>query len=233
MVDVTDPNLDEELALCRAGHRLIAGIDEAGRGPMAGPVVAAAVILPLDNPHRLTQTLAGVQDSKRLTASQRDYLFPKILGVALAVGVGVVSPQIIDTIGITRAARLAMLGALNRLGHRPDHLLIDGFELPDPPAPQRAIIQGDQKCLSVAAASIAAKVTRDRIMRDLDEVYPGYGFARHKGYITRDHKLALYHQGPSPVHRLSFAPVQTVLMWRRIYCPAVCHGTVHFPQSSV
>lgn len=184
---------------------------------MAGPVVAAAVILPLDSPNTLYQALAGLQDSKLLTPPQRAHFFEKIRDLALAVGVGVVSPQVIDTIGIAAAARLAMLGAINRLGHQPDHLLVDGFELPHPPAAQRAIIQGDQRCLSIAAASVVAKVTRDHLMVDLDRIHPGYGLAQHKGYVTQAHKLTLYERGPSPVHRLSYAPVQLALSHRRIW----------------
>lgn len=217
MSDAQDPNLDDELALRQAGHRLIAGVDEAGRGAMAGPVVAAAVILPLDSPELILELLSGLQDSKLLTVAQRDRFFEKVQDVALAVGVGSASPKIIDAIGIALAAKLAMLGAISRLGHQPDHLLIDAFELPRPPAPQRAIIGGDRKCLSIAAASVIAKVTRDRMMVDLDSIYPGYGLARHKGYVTRAHKLALYEQGPLPIHRMTYAPVQLALTRRRVW----------------
>lgn len=213
------PSLDEELALWHAGQRLVAGIDEAGRGAMAGPVVAAAVILPPDAPDALLRSLAGLRDSKLLTASQRDHYFDKIQRIALAAGVGTVSPLIIDTVGIAPAARLAMLGAISRLGYRPDHLLIDAFELPHPPAPQRAIVRGDRKCLSIAAASVIAKVSRDRLMIELDRAYPDYGLARHKGYITQAHKLAVYRHGPSPIHRMSYAPVRFVLARRRTFHP--------------
>lgn len=212
-----DPSLDEELILHRAGRHFIAGVDEAGRGAMAGPVVSAAVILPLDSPDRLRQVLSGVRDSKLLSPSQRNAYLYIIHKTALAVGVGMMSPEIIDTIGIAWAAKLAMLGAVNRLGHPPDYLLVDAFELPRPPAPQRAITRGDRRCLSIAAASVVAKVTRDRLMVDLDDAYPGYGFARHKGYVTRAHKLALYERGPSPVHRMSYAPVQFVIAHRRFF----------------
>ncbi len=211
MVDPVAPNLDEELALREAGYRYIAGVDEAGRGAMAGPVVASAVILPLDVPDTLCETLAGVRDSKLLTPAERDACFDVIHATALALGAGVVSPAIIDTVGIAHAARLAMRGAIGRLGHHPDFLLLDAFELPAPPAPQRAIIKGDRKSLTIAAASIIAKVTRDRLMMELDDVYPGYHLASHKGYVTQAHKLALYKQGPSPIHRVSYAPVQFVL----------------------
>lgn len=220
MADAQIPNLDEELTLRDAGFALIAGIDEAGRGAMAGPVVAAAVILPLDDPAALYVALNGVRDSKLLTPSQRDRLFDVIHAHVPAVGVGMAWPVIIDTIGIAKAARLAMRGAVSRLGHTPDHLLIDAFELPAPPAPQRAIVKGDRKCLSIAAASIIAKVTRDRLMIKLDDVYPGYGLAGHKGYVTRAHKLAVYEYGPSPIHRMSYAPVQLVLAHQRGRLPS-------------
>jgi len=217
MGEMRDPNLDEELALWRAGHHLIAGIDEAGRGAMAGPVVAAAVILPLDAPNALRRTLAGLRDSKLLTAAQREKYFHLIHRTALAVGVGMASAPVIDAVGIAPAARLAMRGAVSRLGHPPDHLLIDAFELPHPPAPQRAIIKGDRKCLSIAAASVIAKVTRDRLMVQLDDVYPDYGLARHKGYVTQAHKLALHQHGPLAIHRLSYAPVQAELARRHVW----------------
>lgn len=210
------PTLDEELALYQAGHPLIAGVDEAGRGAMAGPVVAAAVILPLNAPAKLRQMLAGLRDSKLLSAAQRDTFFDRIRAIALAVGVGVVSPYVIDTIGIAPAARLAMSGAVRRLGHSPDYLLLDAFELPHLALPQRAIIHGDRKCLSIAAASVIAKVTRDRLMSELGRVYPGYGLAQHKGYATRAHRLALYQHGPSPIHRMSYAPVRRALTRRRV-----------------
>lgn len=215
MPDVPDPTLDEEVALRDAGHHLIAGVDEAGRGAMAGPVVAAAVVLPLSAPGVLLQTLAGVRDSKLLTPAQRADFFDHIRDTALAVGVGMAWPVVIDSIGVAKAAQVAMMGALSRLGHQPDFLLLDAFELPHPPAPQRAIIKGDQKSLSIAAASIIAKVTRDRLMIELDEAYPGYGLAGHKGYVTRAHKLAVYQHGPSPIHRRSYAPVRFVLACRR------------------
>jgi ribonuclease HII len=217
MGEMRDPNLAEELALWRAGLHLIAGIDEAGRGAMAGPVVAAAVILPLHAPDALCRTLAGLRDSKLLTPSKRDHFFDLIHRTALAIGVGAASAPVIDTVGIAPAARLAMLGAISRLGHQPDHLLIDAFELPCPPAPQRAIIKGDRKCLSIAAASVIAKVTRDRLMVELDAAYPEYGLARNKGYVTQAHKLALHHHGPTSIHRLSYAPVQAELARRHAW----------------
>ena len=172
----------QERALMRQGHALVAGIDEAGRGAWAGPVVAAAVILP-DNAMRLA-ALRGVRDSKLLTPAQRQALFDKIHQAALAVGVGMASHAEIDDMGIVPATRLAMQRAVERLAPAPDALLIDALKLPDVPLPQRVLFHADTLCLSVAAASIVAKVTRDRLMVELDAQYPGYGFARHKGYGT-------------------------------------------------
>lgn len=202
-----EPSLEVELELFAAGCRLIAGVDEAGRGAMAGPVVAAAVILPVDASDALCGTLAGLRDSKLLTAQQRDEFFTLIHACARAVGISTVSPNVIDTIGIAAAARLAMRGSVSRLGHQADHLLVDAFSVPGVPTPQQGIIKGDQKCLSIAAASVVAKVTRDRLMVNLDECYPGYGLARHKGYVTAAHKQVLFERGPTEVHRLSYAPV--------------------------
>ena len=203
-----EPHLEHELALHHQGHHLIAGVDEAGRGALAGPVVAAAVILPLDDPDALLAALHQVRDSKLLSPHHREQLFETIRHTAIAVGVAAVSPLLIDVLGIARAARLAMREAVVRLSCKPDFLLVDGFELTDSPAPQRAIIQGDRQSLSIAAASIVAKVSRDRMMIELDDRYPGYGLARHKGYGTRDHRLALHERGPSLIHRFSYAPVR-------------------------
>lgn len=182
---------------------------------MAGPVVAAAVILPVDGSDALCRALAGLRDSKLLTGRQRDRFYDLIYVCALAVGVGSASPDIIDSIGIGAAAKLAMRGAVGRLGHQADHLLVDAFNVPGVPTPQQGIVKGDQKCLSIAAASVVAKVTRDRLMIDLDARYPGYGLARHKGYVTPAHKQALFERGPTPIHRLSYAPVATVVQHRR------------------
>ena len=205
-----EPDLREEMALYAEGYRHVAGLDEAGRGSWAGPVVAGAVIFPIDRPD-LSQQLEGVRDSKQLTPRQRDYLYPIIESTALAVGVGSVPPGEIDELGIVSATRQAMYLAIAQLDLPPDFLLIDFLNLPRPSIPQKSITRGDALSLSIAAASIVAKVTRDRWMVQLDARYPGYGFARHKGYGTRQHREALACFGPSPVHRLSYAPMKLML----------------------
>jgi len=201
------PDLQEERALQAQGFAQVAGIDEAGRGAWAGPVVAAAVVLPLDRPD-LAHALRGVRDSKQCTPRQRDELFDRIREVALAVGVGSVPPERVDDVGILPATRQAMTQAVGRLGVAPDALLIDALRLPDLSLPQRPLIKGDARSLSIAAASIVAKVSRDRAMVALDARYGDYGFGQHKGYGTRGHQQALASLGPSPVHRLSFAPLR-------------------------
>ena len=188
----------------RAGMFRVAGVDEAGRGPLAGPVVAAAVVV--TPAHRIR----GVCDSKLLPPERREELFVTIHERALAVGVSIVDHDTIDRVNILQATRLAMLDALARLPAPPDFVLTDFVALPDVPCPQRNLVDGDARCASVAAASIVAKVTRDRIMRDLDKQFPEYGFARHKGYATADHLAALDRFGPCPVHRRTFAGV-----WRQ------------------
>ncbi len=200
------PTLAEELAWAARGSRLIAGIDEVGRGAWAGPVVAAAVILPPDTSD-LPERLAGVRDSKLMTPSAREEALPRILSAALAVAIGSSSVEEIDRLGILAATRQAMQRAIEGLSVRPDALILDHVTLPVP-IPQRAFPRADQTSLSVAAASVVAKVTRDRGMADLDDLYPGYGFAQHKGYGTAAHAAALERLGPSPVHRASFAPIQ-------------------------
>jgi len=204
------PHLREEMALYAAGYCHIAGLDEAGRGSWAGPVVASAVILPPDHPD-LPQQLEGVRDSKQLTPRQRERLYPIIESVALAVAVGIVPAEKIDQVGIVPATRQAMGLAVVHLNLRPDFLLIDFLSLPDLPISQKGITNGDALSLSIAAASIVAKVTRDRLMVGLDAQYPGYGFARHKGYGTRQHRQSLIQLGPSPIHRLSYAPVRLMV----------------------
>ncbi|MGH7324901.1 MAG: ribonuclease HII [Candidatus Rokuibacteriota bacterium] len=188
----------------RTGVIRVAGIDEAGRGPLAGPVVAAAVIIA---PDRRIRRLA---DSKLLTAERREELFHLIREHALAVGIGVVDHEIIDRVNILRATRLAMLEAVRRLAIVPDLIITDFVALPDVGCPQRNLVDGDARCASVAAASIVAKVTRDRLMVDLDGQYPDYGFARHKGYGTPEHLAALDRHGLCPFHRRSF-----VSSWRQ------------------
>ena len=213
----SEPHLDHELQLYRQGYRLIAGVDEAGRGALAGPVVAAAVVLPLETPSELLAALHEVRDSKALTPAHREQLFETIHHVALAVGVGAISPLLIDVLGIAPASRLAMRNAVLRLTPPPDFLLLDAFPLPLLSTPQRAIVRGDRQCLSIAAASIVAKVSRDRMLVELDARYPGYGLARHKGYGTPAHRAALLKHGPSPVHRFSYTPVRrAVVRWGRV-----------------
>ena len=190
----------------------IAGLDEAGRGALAGPVVAAAVILPLDEPQRLEQ-LVEVNDSKQLTAKKRERLYSLIIANALSFGIGSTPPADVDETGIIPATKLAMLLALDQLEPPAGYLLIDGrIRLKRIPVPQQSIIRGDGKSLSIAAASILAKVTRDRIMVELDGRYPQYGFARHKGYGTEFHRDAITRLGPTPEHRMSFSPLRKTLL---------------------
>ena len=178
--------------------RIIAGVDEAGRGCLAGPVVAGAVILDENRP------IHGLRDSKALSEKRRNELFEQIHEKALAYSVGMTAAEEIDRINILRAALLAMEKAVLSLGRKPDFLLIDGNSKTSLPIRQEAIIKGDSKCASIAAASIVAKVTRDRIMTEIETEYPGYGFSRHKGYPTKEHLGALRNLGPCPIHRKSF-----------------------------
>jgi ribonuclease HII len=204
------PSLTYEIGLWADGFRYVAGLDEAGRGAWAGPVVAAAVILPPDRPE-LACHLSGVRDSKMLTATRREDLLDIIEQHALAWGVGAVPPREIDAGGIVPATREAMTLALEALSPPADHLLIDHVSLPELPLPQLSLPKGDAHILSIAAASIVAKVSRDRMMVNLDVEYPGYGFARHKGYGTPQHQAALARLGPSAIHRFSFAPLQRLV----------------------
>ena len=197
-----DELLHLERGLHRTGARAIAGLDEAGRGPLAGPVVAAAVILP-----RPCEWL-GLDDSKRLTSKERQEYARHIMANATAVGRGVVAAARIDRVGIVQATWEAMHQALAGLSTEPDHLLVDGpFPLPAVSIPQTPLVKGDARSLSIAAASVVAKVTRDGIMRRLADKYPQYGFRRHKGYGTPEHLAALHCHGPCPVHRRSFRRV--------------------------
>lgn len=191
--------LQFERAMEAAGFARIAGVDEAGRGPLAGPVVAAAVVL--------AEPVAGLNDSKQLSEAQREGLFELLQAGAHAIGVAVVPADEIDRIGIQQANYAAMARAAQALSPAPDYLLIDGFKVPGLLFPQTRIIKGDARSLSIAAASIIAKVTRDRMMIDYDRAHPEYGFARHKGYGTREHLAALEKHGPCPIHRRSFAPL--------------------------
>jgi ribonuclease HII len=203
------PNLDEEDKLKSQGYELIAGIDEVGRGALAGPVVASAVILP----HPANLSWFGlVRDSKELNSRKRESLFDLISKEAVAVSIGIVPPQVIDSVNILKATKLAMMQAVEKLPKQPTFLLIDRVTLSQCPIPQRGITRGDKTCLSIACASIMAKVTRDRIMEELDIMYPGYGFVQHKGYGTRKHILCLQKLGPSPIHRLYFAPVRNIVV---------------------
>ena len=202
------PNFDEEDKLKSQGYELIAGIDEVGRGALAGPVVAGAVILP----HPANLPWFGlVRDSKELNSRKRESLFALISKEAIAVGIGIVPPQVIDSINILKATKLAMMQAVEKLPKQPNFLLIDRVTLSQCPIPQRGITRGDKSCLSIACASIIAKVTRDRMMEELDIMYPGYGFAQHKGYGTGKHISCLQKLGPSPIHRLYFAPVKNLI----------------------
>lgn len=205
------PDFVEERALWRQGRDLVAGVDEVGRGPLAGPVAAAAVILP---PRADFSWLAHVRDSKELPAAQREELSVYIQRDALAVGVGFVPHGVIDRIGIAEASRQAMLAAIGDLRRRPDCLLIDAFSLKACSLPQKGIIDGDARCITIAAASIVAKVARDRFMEGQDSRFAGYGFAHNKGYATRRHLEALRRLGPCDLHRRSFAPVREMLAGR-------------------
>ena len=209
------PDLHEELTLYAAGHIHIAGIDEAGRGAWAGPVCAAAVVLPL-NLADLADRLTGVRDSKQLSPARREALLPVILQTAEAVGVAWASPAEVDEIGIAPATRRAMARAVAGLNGKVDALLIDYVRLPELDLPQHSLPKADVHCLSVAAASIVAKVTRDRLMVQLDGQFPGYGLARHKGYGTRQHREALARLGPSPIHRMSWRPMQELVLRENI-----------------
>ncbi len=189
----------------KSGYSLIAGIDEAGRGPLAGPVVSAAVVLP-ESFH-----VDDVDDSKQLTPKKRADLFPRIQEAALAVGVGIVAAETIDRINILQAALLSMAKAVENLAIQPDYLLIDGsFPIPMD-LPQNALPKGDSLSISIAAASIIAKVTRDRMMVVFDRTYPEYGFSQHKGYPTRAHREAIRKFGCSPIHRKTFKGVKEYL----------------------
>ncbi len=200
-----DAHMRHERELRAAGFRRIAGIDEVGRGSLAGPVVAAAVILP--ERHRIK----GLRDSKVLTRRRREALYEQILDRAEAVGLGVMEVEVIDRVNILQATKMAMGEAVARLSPPPDHLVIDALSLPYVDLPQRPIIDGDAISASIAAASIVAKVTRDRICAEFDVRYPAYGFAVNKGYGTRRHYDALLAEGPCAWHRRSFAPVRMLL----------------------
>jgi ribonuclease HII len=200
------PSLICEQELWQGGCMRVAGLDEAGRGAWAGPVAAGAVILPPDP--RVLEQLAGVRDSKQMTVRARAIWAARIREAALAWAVGMAASEEIDAIGILPATRLAMRRALEKLSPAPQHLLIDALRLPGIALPQTALIHGDARALSIAAASVLAKTARDALMEGMDAVFPEYGFARHKGYGTRAHQEALARLGPCPHHRMSFAPLK-------------------------
>jgi ribonuclease HII len=209
-VSPLDPDLSEEAALFRGGFSCVAGVDEAGRGAWAGPLVAAAVILPLSD--GATATLPpGIRDSKQLSAVRRSGLYDAIVAEARAVGVGAVAADEIDLLGLTAANELAMVRAVRALSVQPDFVLVDAFKLKSLELPQRGLIKGDQRSLSIAAASIIAKVYRDRWLAALADTYPGYGFERHRGYGAAVHQRALRALGPTPIHRLSYAPLRALV----------------------
>ena len=199
------PSLREEAALREQGFSLIAGLDEVGRGPLAGPVVAGVAILP---PGLTGRWVRMVRDSKLLTPVEREQVLPHLRRAALGLEVGVSSSEEVDRWGIVAATHIAMERALDALSLRPQFLLLDGLPILSLGVPQRAIVKGDARCLSIAAASIAAKVARDRMMCEEAATYPGYGFEAHKGYGTRSHLRALERLGPCRIHRRSFAPLK-------------------------
>lgn len=205
----TRPTLIQEQRLWARGYRRVAGLDEVGRGAWAGPVVAAAVILPPGDPE-LAHHLGAVRDSKLLSPVRREALMGLIGGHALAIGVGAIPPGSIDALGIVAATRRAMHLALGSLASPPDHLLVDHLTLPDLPLAQISMPHGDLQVLSIAAASIVAKVCRDRLMDRYEALFPGYGLARNKGYGTAEHQAGLRALGPCAIHRFSFSPMQTL-----------------------
>ncbi len=192
------PNYDYEKEAYAMGYTAVCGCDEAGRGPLCGPVVAAAVILPPD------LEIKGLDDSKKLTEKKREALFPVILEKAIAYGIAEATPQEIDEINILNASMLAMNRAVEKLGVKADFALIDGNTSRGFTIPTKTVVKGDAKVASIAAASVLAKVTRDRMCEELDRLYPGYGIAKHKGYPTKDHMDAVRTLGPSPIHRKTF-----------------------------
>ncbi len=202
---IEPPDLSFESALWRAGCLHVAGIDEAGRGALAGPVAAAAVILPPDD--AVARLLLGLRDSKQMSPMARAHWAVEVRRIALAWGVGFASAEEIDALGIVAATRLAAKRALERLSPQPEHLLVDYLSLPDEQIAQTSLVKGDARCYSIAAASVLAKTSRDALCEELEILYPGYGFARHKGYGTAAHLAALARLGPSPIHRRTFQPV--------------------------
>jgi len=199
------PDLRFEEELWEAGVESVAGVDEAGRGALGGPVAAGVVILPAGS--KIFKALDGVQDSKQMTAKARNDWAEKINAIAMAQ-VGFAGPEEIDELGIIPATRLAAMRAIAKLPHAPGHLLIDAISIPGAGIPETSLIKGDCRSLSIAAASIMAKVQRDEIMIQAETQYPGYGFAAHKGYGTVRHRTAIENLGPCPIHRMSFSPLR-------------------------
>ncbi len=202
------PTFKEENKLWKKGFQGIAGIDEVGRGPLAGPVVAAAVIF---SKSIKTDWIDDIQDSKKLSSKKRELLAKLIKDEAVSYSIGVIPREQVDFLNILEATKLAMKTAINQLSVSPDALLIDALKLPEIPIHQKSIIKGDSISRSIAAASIVAKVHRDTMMKEYDEMYPGYGFARNMGYGTSEHLEKLQEIGACPIHRTSFAPVRRVL----------------------
>ena len=204
-------NLDKEQELFQNGYRFIGGVDEAGRGPLAGPVVAACVVV--DKTFVISgPELELVRDSKKLSAKQREKIFAVIKSQATAVAIGVVDHKMIDKINILQATFSAMKKAIDQMAIAPDYILVDGgLKIPQLKFPQEAIKEGDAKIFCIAAASIIAKVSRDYLMAELDKKYPDYNFAQHKGYGTKLHLAKILEHGPSPVHRRSFSPIKEMV----------------------
>lgn len=204
---MTTKNLwSKEIKLQKAGYIRVAGVDEVGRGPLAGPVVAAAVVLPPAN--ECQQHFSVLRESKQVSERRREELYDIIQATAVAVGIGMADVKYIDKYNILQATRAAMQQAVNNLEIDIDYVLVDAVNLPGLKYPMEAIIHGDEQCACIAAASIIAKVFRDRLMVKWDQKYPGYGFVRNKGYGTPEHLAALTKLGPCPLHRLSFKPVR-------------------------
>lgn len=200
----SSPDFSFETSLWKNDCQYVAGVDEAGRGALAGPVVAAVVVFRAYIP---LKDLDGVRDSKEMTPSMRGQWAEKLRELALAWGVGLATSQEIDDLGIIPSTRTAAQRAIEALQITPGHILLDYLFLPDSPIPQTSLIKGDARSMSIAAASVIAKTTRDALLEDLDAQYPGYGFGKHKGYGTAAHRAAIARLGPSPIHRLSYKPL--------------------------
>ncbi len=209
---MTHPTIKEEIELMKHGHLLVSGSDEAGRGAWAGPVVAASVVLNFEKGEDLLKTLDGVNDSKLLTPKKRDYFFEIVRENCISIGVGIVSSDFIDTEGIAQATKNAFFESFQKLECKTSFALLDAVGFKDFPVSHKAIVKGDSKVLSIASASIIAKVTRDRIMNELHLKYPEYDFASHKGYGTKKHLASIEKFGVCDIHRKSYAPIRKVLL---------------------